>query len=54
MSSATSSTEPRAQRTSFAWPIWKCIPRSTPRPERDWLSCTHSSRMPSSASASAR
>jgi hypothetical protein len=25
-------------------------PRTTPRPEREWLSCTHSSWMPSSAS----
>ena len=54
MSTSTSRILPRAQRTSFAMPGWKCIPRSTPLPEREWLSCTHSSWMPSSASVVAR
>ena len=56
MSTTTSSIAPRAQRTSLAWPgpTEKCMPRSTPRAEREWLSCTQSSRMPSSARRSAR
>ena len=29
---------PRAQRTSLAIPGWKCMPRTTPRREREWLS----------------
>ena len=32
MSTSTSRIAPRAQRTSFAMPGWKCIPRSTPAP----------------------
>ena len=44
MSTSTSKIAPRAQRTSFAMPGWKCIPRSTPRAEREWLSWTNSSR----------
>ncbi len=49
-STTTSKIAPRAQRTSFAAPapIWKCMPRRTPREEREWLSCTISSVTPSS------
>ena len=54
MSTSTSRIDPRAQRTSFAMPGWKCMPRSTPRAEREWLSWTHSSSTPSSASVLAR
>ena len=41
-STTTSSTRPRAQRTSLPWPgsVWKWMPRSVPRREREWLSCT--------------
>ena len=41
-STTTSRIAPRAQRTSLAWPgsTEKCMPRSTPRDEREWLSCT--------------
>src|SRR3954470_9014967 len=49
MSTSTSTIEPRAQRTSFAMPRWKCMPRSTPSREREWLFCTHSSSTPSSS-----
>ena len=41
MSTITSTIVPVAQRTSLAAPpglTWKCIPRTIPRPERDWLS----------------
>ena len=43
-STTTSSTRPRATRTSLPWPgwVWKWIPRSVPRREREWLSCTNS------------
>ena len=56
MSTSTSTIEPRAQRTSLAWPspIAKCMPRTTPRAEREWLSCTNVSVTPSSASTLAR
>ena len=49
MSTITSRIAPGGQRTSLAWPGWKCMPRKTPRPEREWLSCTKSSATPSSA-----
>ena len=51
MSTITSTIAPRAQRTSLAAPapIWKCMPRTIPLPEREWLSCTISSGIPSSA-----
>ena len=54
MSTTTSRTEPRAQRTSFDWPGWKCMPRTIPRLESEWLSWTNSSVMPSSAYVSRR
>ena len=55
MSTMTSRIAPRAQRTSLAWPGWKCMPRSTPRAgEREWLSCTNSCVTPSSARRSRR
>ena len=38
--------DPRAQRTSLAMPGWKCMPRSTPRAEREWLSCTNCTSTP--------
>ena len=49
-------SRPRAQRTSLAWPgsVWKCIPRSVPRREREWLSCTNATSTPALAHASAR
>ena len=40
MSTITSKIAPRTQRTSFACPGWKCIPRTIPRREREWLSWT--------------
>ena len=45
-STTTSRIRPRAQRTSLACPapIEKCMPRRTPRAEREWLSCTNVSR----------
>jgi len=45
---------PRTQRTSFACPGWKCIPRMMRAPERDWLSWTNADSTPAAASASAR
>src|SRR5205807_320395 len=41
---------------SLAWPgwVWKCIPRSVPRREREWLSCTNATSTPASVHASAR
>src|SRR3954470_477997 len=50
-STTASKIAPRPQRTSFAAPrlTWKCIPRTIPRLERDWLSCTNSPRIPSSS-----
>ena len=56
ISTITSTIAPRAQRTSFAapWPIWKCIPRTMPLRDREWLSCTISSGIPSSANTSRR
>src|SRR3954447_20384937 len=55
-STTTSSTEPRAQRTSLPWPgcVWKWIPRTVPRRERDWLSWTKSDGTPWADQASAR
>ena len=45
-------------RSGRAWPARrrreKCMPRTTPRVEREWLSCTQASTMPASASRSAR
>ena len=41
MSTITSKIAPRTQRTSFACPGWKCIPRTIPRREREWLSWTN-------------
>ena len=48
-STTTSSTRPRATRTSLPWPgcVWKCSPRSVPRREREWLSCRNSVGTPS-------
>src|SRR3954454_14212065 len=53
MSTSTSTIAPRAQRTSFAagGSTWKCMPRITPRADREWLSCTNSSRTPRRANA---
>src|SRR5215213_11011943 len=55
-STATSSTRPRAQRTSLPWPgwVWKWIPRTVPRRERDWLSWTNADGTPCSTHASSR
>src|ERR671914_168879 len=55
-STATSSTRPRATRTSLPWPgeVWKWIPRTVPFREREWLSCTKSVATPCAAHASAR
>ena len=49
-STTTSWIAPRPQRTSLAAPrpTEKCIPRTTPRREREWLSWTISSWIPSS------
>src|SRR3954451_16156425 len=51
MSTMMSTIVPRPQRTSLdaPAPIWKCIPRRTPRAEREWLSWMKSSAMPASA-----
>src|SRR3954469_7244182 len=51
MSTMTSRIVPRPQRTSLdaPSPTWKCMPRSTPRAEREWLSCTQVSATPASA-----
>src|SRR3954447_24563009 len=51
MSTMTSTIVPRPQRTSLdaPAPTWKCIPRRTPRAEREWLSWMKSSAMPASA-----
>src|SRR4051794_16620466 len=55
-STTTSHTLPRATRTSFPCPgcVWKWIPRSVPRRDREWLSWTKSSGIPCSAATSAR
>src|SRR3954466_5258750 len=55
-STTTSQTLPRATRTSLAWPgcVWKWIPRSVPRREREWLSWTKSSGIPCAEATSAR
>src|SRR3569623_288225 len=47
-STATSNTSPSGTLTSFAcvWGFCMCIPRSTPRDERDRLSCTNSQVIP--------
>ena len=52
-STFTSTIRPRAQRTSFATPapMWKCMPRTTPLLEREWLSWTNSSAAGIPASA---
>ena len=50
-STATSYTSPSVTRTSLPWVwfFWKWRPRSTPRVERLWLSCTNSRSMPAAA-----
>src|SRR5918992_5170633 len=55
-STTTSNTRPRATRTSLPCPgdVWKWTPRSVPRREREWLSCTKSAGTPCAAHASAR
>ena len=55
-STTTSSTRPRATRTSLPWPgcVWKWMPRRVPRREREWLSCTKSPATPCASHASAR
>ena len=55
-STTTSSTRPRATRTSLPCPgcVWKWMPRSVPWREREWLSCTNSVGMPCSRATSAR
>src|SRR5579875_451534 len=54
MSTTTSMIEPRSQRTSLLCPGWKCMPRTIPWPEREWLSWTKLTLPSSSASTSAR
>ena len=45
----------RRARSARAWPgpgaVWKCMPRSVPRREREWLSWTNSTSTPCSAQA---
>src|SRR3954453_16982123 len=55
-STTTSSTCPRATRTSLPWPgcVWKWIPRRVPLREREWLSWTNVVGMPDDSATSAR